>query len=472
MAESTSQNTSLTGNDSSSNSSTSQMQSNVSFSLSPAPFVPPLPPLPTSQVKFSPPPVSQQPPPLPPLPPALASKYAINKALYLECVEPFSSVNNPATSNQAATKPMPISCDTSSLDSDFGGSSYTSETYKGKDQIDSTDYRSERQIKCTSTCSDIDVFIKDYNSAPLIDTPSEVASMSGGDLSGEIFASPTQASNTSMEASNYNNDLPTATDSIEVNFQQLNSSLLMSTTPLQTETINSTITPAIELNETSDQLLIDTSKTTIERSASFIDNRYATTEKQRLSRSSTLTTANSECNPTSRNHSTYTEQSGNFELVFKETSNCLIKRLFGCLGNVNAIKDPLIHKRVFEFIYNKWEKLNKIKDTLKLTDLSQVIPSITYFSPWLFEAIYQLPASFQSGKLIAYKTLCKIVIRSASNGGMWNMANEFDLVSDEFINLFYMTLHQGLNLEDKVFYFGICLCGEKKNTRLQMKLTL
>ena len=29
----------------------------------------------------------------------------------------------------------------------------------------------------------------------------------------------------------------------------------------------------------------------------------------------------------------------------KETANCLIKRLFGCLGNVNAIKDPLIHKK-------------------------------------------------------------------------------------------------------------------------------
>lgn len=38
----------------------------------------------------------------------------------------------------------------------------------------------------------------------------------------------------------------------------------------------------------------------------------------------------------------------------------LIKRLFGCLGNVNTIKDPLIHKKIFEFIYNKWERLGKV----------------------------------------------------------------------------------------------------------------
>jgi hypothetical protein len=125
--------------------------------------------------------------------------------------------------------------------------------------------------------------------------------------------------------------------------------------------------------------------------------------------------------------------------------------LFGCLGNVNTIKDPLIHKRIFEFIYNKWDRLNKVKETLKLTDLSLVVPSVTYFAPWLFEAIYQLPINYQSGKLIAYKTLCKIVIRSAvSSGGNWHSVNDFDSISDEFMNLFYLTLHQGLNSEDKV----------------------
>ena len=48
------------------------------------------------------------------------------------------------------------------------------------------------------------------------------------------------------------------------------------------------------------------------------------------------------------------------EAAFKETSYYLIKRLFGCLGSLNAIKDPAIHKKIFEFIYNKWERLGKV----------------------------------------------------------------------------------------------------------------
>jgi hypothetical protein len=137
-----------------------------------------------------------------------------------------------------------------------------------------------------------------------------------------------------------------------------------------------------------------------------------------------------------------------FESMFKETANSLIKRLFGCLGNVNAIKDPLIHRKVFEFIYNKWDRLGKIKENLKLTDLSQVVPSITYFAPWLFEAIYQLSNHYQSGKLIAYKTICRIGIKSSCN--YVSLVNEYDLVSDEFMDLFYLTIHQGLHSEDKV----------------------
>ena len=154
-----------------------------------------------------------------------------------------------------------------------------------------------------------------------------------------------------------------------------------------------------------------------------------------------------------------------FESMFKETANCLIKRLFGCLGNVNAIKDPLIHKKVFEFIYNKWDRLNKIKDNFKLTDLSQVVPSITYFSPWLFEAIYQLSNHYQSGKLIAYKTICRIGIKSScynSGIGSGSLVNEYDLVSDEFMDLFYLTIHQGLHSEDK--HIVNCIiqnCGTK-----------
>jgi hypothetical protein len=46
---------------------------------------------------------------------------------------------------------------------------------------------------------------------------------------------------------------------------------------------------------------------------------------------------------------------------FKETAFVLIKRLLGCLSNINSIKDPNVHKRVIEFIFNKWERLTKVK---------------------------------------------------------------------------------------------------------------
>jgi hypothetical protein len=95
----------------------------------------------------------QQPPPLPPLPPELASKYALNKtALNLDTIE---SKN----------------CDTSSIDSDNNNKT--------------------RDLQFNNACGDvIDVFYMNNSNAQNIDTPSEVASMSGGDLSGEIYASP------------------------------------------------------------------------------------------------------------------------------------------------------------------------------------------------------------------------------------------------------------------------------------------
>jgi hypothetical protein len=47
----------------------------------------------------------------------------------------------------------------------------------------------------------------------------------------------------------------------------------------------------------------------------------------------------------------------NQKLSSKEISLNLVKRLLGCLGNINEIKDPGIHRRVLEFIHSKWELL-------------------------------------------------------------------------------------------------------------------
>jgi len=143
----------------------------------------------------------------------------------------------------------------------------------------------------------------------------------------------------------------------------------------------------------------------------------------------------------------------------------LIKRLFGCLGNLNAIKDPVMHKKILEFIYTKWEKMGKIKDELKLNDISQVILPLSHFAPWLFEAICQLSYSYHHGKLIAYKTLCKMVIRSALSHNPYFSTptqNNFDSVNNEFMDLFYMTIHQGLRSEDRnVINCIIQNCGTK-----------
>jgi hypothetical protein len=91
----------------------------------------------------------------------------------------------------------------------------------------------------------------------------------------------------------------------------------------------------------------------------------------------------------------------------------------------------------------------KIKDDFKLDDLTKIIMPMSYFSPWLFEAIYQLPYNYQSGKLIAYKTLSHVVIRSAQVY-LLQVNNDFDSISDEFMDLFYITIHQGLRSNDKV----------------------
>lgn len=481
---------SLNENDSS-NSSSSQLN-NVSITFSPTSSLPPvLPPLPNSlsftsnplTSKVSPP--SQCPPPLPPLPPALASKYALKTALYLECVEPINTAtsnnttpnNNSNSNNQANPQSDSMNKpnnDTSSLDSDNGACELSSTSDKGKDQLDTVDYRSERHIKCTSTCSDSDVFMKDSQ----LDTPSETASMSGNDFSGEIYTSPT--TNTEYSNSNrINSDMIQVSNILQASSS---SSLLMPSVPNveTTNSLNSTVNMSQIMENsnsnspdasalTSGLLSIDSNSKNDERSASFIDNRFNGKERQ-LSRSSTLTpdtgngtlTKQSSVSGYANEPHHINEAKTNSEILFKETANCLIRRLFGCLGNINAIKDPFIHKRVFEFIYNKWDKLNKIKDTLKINDLSQIIPPVTYFAPWLFEAIYQLSTNYQSGKLIAYKILCKIVIRSAANGGMWHLANDFDVINDEFMNLFYMTIHQGLNSDDKnVINCIIQNCGPK-----------
>jgi hypothetical protein len=67
---------------------------------------------------------------------------------------------------------------------------------------------------------------------------------------------------------------------------------------------------------------------------------------------------------------------------------------------------------------------------------------------------------YAGGKLIAYKTLCRMAIKSAmsSNAAAPSLTtstttvtaqDSFDSVSEEFMDLFYMTVHHGLRSDDK-----------------------
>lgn len=440
---------------------------------------PPLPPTP----------ISSQPPPLPPLPPSLASKYFINKSLNLDHL----TVNT--SSDQGGRK--------SALNSGgVGAADGTSALLKHENSNANNESLTDRHSK---SGSEYDTLMKDLmnTSNGQLDTASEAASMSGGELSGgELFASPNVSQNNSNSS---NSTLANSLANVQDSTSSLQSSLLLQPTITlanqssaasaaashrqlingsrdsgisSTLTYSSNASAANPFDHTSSNgLLALDQRSNDERSASFIDSKYLVKEHSTSLRSASITnTPNNIPNSNSVNNFSLQHNSAptvgraqpqpaetsssvmtNFESAFKETAFVLIKRLFGCVGNVNGIKDPLIHKRVFEFIYNKWELFGKVKDNLKLPELANVVPPLSDFSPWLFEAIYQLPVNFQIGKEIAFKTLCRIGIRSANT-----QHDEFDSVNEEFMDLFYLTIHQGLRSDDKrIINCIIQNCGTK-----------
>lgn len=297
--------------------------------------------------------------------------------------------------------------------------------------------------------------LKDYlNTTPLgqkvkqrgMDTASSDGgtSLSGGELSGDTFASPN---------ANNNQD----TDSIQ------SGQLIFDQTGHQTSSGGGLLVQAVALENGSlnssgnsregstgvSELLVKHD----ERTASFIDTKYL----DQASRASTLTNIKAQVTETSKTTTGQVTAATTSMLAFKQTAYALIKRLFGCLDNINAIKDPNVHRKVVEFIYTKWERLTRLKDDLKLADLSQTILPLSYFSAWLFQCIYQLPPGYLSGKLIAYKTLCRMAIKSAlsvtgessSTGTLTLISDTFDHVNEDFMDLFYLTLHHGLRSDDK-----------------------
>ncbi len=73
------------------------------------------------------------------------------------------------------------------------------------------------------------------------------------------------------------------------------------------------------------------------------------------------------------------------------------------------------------------------------------LPSIIDLSPWFYEAIYQLPYQYNSGKLVAYKSLCYMTTTL-----FYNDEQSCHLqLNDDFLDLYYLTIHNGLRSGDK-----------------------
>ncbi|CAL9686317.1 unnamed protein product [Knipowitschia caucasica] len=122
----------------------------------------------------------------------------------------------------------------------------------------------------------------------------------------------------------------------------------------------------------------------------------------------------------------------------------LWRRILGILGDVNNIRCPKIHAKVFSYLYELWHKLAKIRDNLGISMDNQSSPSQPLFIPplrmmasWLFGAT-MLPAEYKAGKLQGYKLICEMMTRHQ------------DLLpnSDFLVHLYYI-MHKGFTSNDQ-----------------------
>ena len=233
----------------------------------------------------------QQPPPLPPLPPSLASKYSLSVKTYQ-----LESEKNSHLTNAAVVTTLNNTNETTSK------AAYESTTPVSLNSFDQLEARninkSERRAKATSICSDSDNYLKDFinEPAPQVDTNSE--SMSGGELSGETFASPVTTADSGGAAGLQLNRFDTS-----VSATNLAASLLVQSTAkvnISSNVVNESPNSSLFSGNTTDTgasgisnnglLLID-SRSNDERSASFIDSKCKFFENISSLKKSTLNRA-------------------------------------------------------------------------------------------------------------------------------------------------------------------------------------
>ncbi|XP_038585360.1 ral GTPase-activating protein subunit alpha-2 isoform X1 [Micropterus salmoides] len=122
----------------------------------------------------------------------------------------------------------------------------------------------------------------------------------------------------------------------------------------------------------------------------------------------------------------------------------LWRRILGILGDVNSIRCPKIHAKVFSYLYELWHKLAKIRDNLGISVDNQssppqpvFIPPLRMLASWLFRAT-MLPAEYKAGKLQAYKLICEMMTR-----------HQDVLPSSDFLVHLYHVMHKGLTSGDQ-----------------------
>ncbi|XP_053102322.1 ral GTPase-activating protein subunit alpha-2 isoform X2 [Hemicordylus capensis] len=135
---------------------------------------------------------------------------------------------------------------------------------------------------------------------------------------------------------------------------------------------------------------------------------------------------------------------GNLIGWHSDSAAVLWRRILGILGDVNNIQSPKIHAQVFEYLYELWYKLAKIRDNLAISLDNQstpsppvLIPPLRIFASWLFKAT-TLPDEYKEGKLCAYKLICAMMTRRQ------------DVVPNpDFLVHFYLVMHIGLTSKDQ-----------------------
>uniref|UniRef100_A0AAQ6A7V3 Rap-GAP domain-containing protein n=1 Tax=Amphiprion ocellaris TaxID=80972 RepID=A0AAQ6A7V3_AMPOC len=122
----------------------------------------------------------------------------------------------------------------------------------------------------------------------------------------------------------------------------------------------------------------------------------------------------------------------------------LWRRILGILGDVNSIRCPKIHAKVFSCLYELWHKLAKIRDNLGISVDNQssppqpaFIPPLRMLASWLFRAT-MLPAEYKAGKLQAYKLICEMMTR-----------HQDVLPNSDFLVHLYHIMHKGFTSDDQ-----------------------